>query len=255
MGRGERGARGRICNPLPGGIGHHPAGTTTGMRGARCTGTVVRFSGAGNAREWCMILPGNRHPLFRIMHCEAQGLRLPVEAAVQDRTLRTAPRKHGLVPGLGDQLSPWPEPQWDAERRARSAERAPRCERGFDDASLGVPLPLLDVARMSKAISGSGARGKALEKMVAGKLAREQKSRRETGSALSFRPRDSGGGGPREAWWRGLLTRRFVVVERIFDDAGAPSTIRSLRARMVPLPRYRGAGRRWRNPKRGGGGF
>src|SRR5271155_3344797 len=24
--------------------------------------------------------------------------------------------------------------------------------------------------------------------------------------------RDSGGGGPREAWWRGRLTRRFVVV-------------------------------------------
>ena len=111
MGRGERGACGRICNPLPGGIGHHPAGTTTGMRGARCTGTVVRFSGAGNARG------------------EAQGLRLPVEAAVQDRTLRTAPRKHGLVPGLGDQLSPWPEPQWDAERRAAPSLSLPR-ERG-----------------------------------------------------------------------------------------------------------------------------
>src|SRR6185312_4505884 len=58
----------------------------------------------------------------------------------------------------------------------------------------------------------------------------------------------------REAWWRGRLTRRFVVVERIFDEARAPSTIRSLGARMVPLPRYRGAGRRWRNAKRGGGG-
>jgi hypothetical protein len=143
--RGECGACGRICNPLPGGIGHHPAGTMTGARGARCTGIVcfVGFSGAGNACEWCMILPENRHPLFRIMHCEAQGLRPPVGAAVQDRTLRTAPPKHGLVLSLGDQLSPWPEPQWDAERRARSAERAPRPQgAGDDDASLGVPLPL-----------------------------------------------------------------------------------------------------------------
>ena len=138
MGRGERGACGRICNPLPGGIGHHPAGTTTGMRGARCTGTVVRFSGAGNTRG------------------KAQGLRLPVEAAVQDRTLRTAPRKHGLVPGLGDQLSPWPEPQWDAERRAAPSPIPPPragegqgggspvpARRGPNYASLGVPLPLL----------------------------------------------------------------------------------------------------------------
>ena len=68
----------------------------------------------------------------------------------------------------------------------------------------------------------NGARGKALKKWWDEKLAREQKSRRETGSALSFRPRDSGGGGPREAWWRGRLTRRFVVVERIFDEARAP---------------------------------
>ncbi len=53
---------------------------------------IVRFSGAGNAREWCMILPENRHPLFRIMHGEAQDLRSPVGAAVQDRTLRTVSR-------------------------------------------------------------------------------------------------------------------------------------------------------------------
>src|SRR5690348_7215596 len=30
--RGECGARARTCNPLPGGIGHQPLGTTTGAR-------------------------------------------------------------------------------------------------------------------------------------------------------------------------------------------------------------------------------
>jgi hypothetical protein len=30
----EDGARGRICNPLPGGSGIKPAGTKTGVRGA-----------------------------------------------------------------------------------------------------------------------------------------------------------------------------------------------------------------------------
>jgi hypothetical protein len=32
------GSRGRICSPLPGGSGHRPAGTMTGLRGARWTG-------------------------------------------------------------------------------------------------------------------------------------------------------------------------------------------------------------------------
>jgi len=33
---GEDGARGWICSPFPGGLGHQPAGIMTGMRGARC---------------------------------------------------------------------------------------------------------------------------------------------------------------------------------------------------------------------------
>ena len=49
--RGEvSGARGRTCNPLPGGIGHQPAGTTTGARGAIAGLGQVR---AGNARFNC----------------------------------------------------------------------------------------------------------------------------------------------------------------------------------------------------------
>ena len=53
-----------------------------------------------------------------------------------------------------------------------------------------------------------------------------------------IRPRASGGGGPRVAWWRGRLTRRFVVVAREIVAACAPPT--ALRA--VPPPRYRVAG-------------
>src|SRR5580692_1729027 len=37
--------------------------------------------------------------------------------------------------------------------------------------------------------------------------------RARTGALI--RPRDSGGGGPCEAWWRGRLTPRIVVVERV----------------------------------------
>ena len=59
-------------------------------------------------------------------------------------------------------------------------------------------------------------------------------------TALNILPRESGGGGPREAWWRGLLTWRFVVVAENIVAAGAPST--TLLRRVVPLPRYRGAG-------------
>ena len=68
-----------------------------------------------------------------------------------------------------------------------------------------------------------------------------------------FRPRGSGGGGPPEGWWRGLLRWSFVVgAEGVWTSAcsngslrrvaaRAPSTI--LLRRMVPLPRFRGAGK------------
>ena len=44
---------------------------------------------------------------------------------------------------LGDQLSPWREPRWNAGRRARSAERAPQRRLRRLSASAGVPLPFL----------------------------------------------------------------------------------------------------------------
>ena len=45
---GEGGARGRTCNPLPGGFGHQSLGTRTGARGARWT---QGQAGAGNNRS------------------------------------------------------------------------------------------------------------------------------------------------------------------------------------------------------------
>jgi hypothetical protein len=44
----ECGARGRTCNPLPGGFGHQPLGTMTGVRGARWT---QGQAGVGNAHS------------------------------------------------------------------------------------------------------------------------------------------------------------------------------------------------------------
>ena len=46
--RGEGGARARTCNPLPGGFGHQPAGTMTGVRGAF---DGLGQAGVGNARS------------------------------------------------------------------------------------------------------------------------------------------------------------------------------------------------------------
>src|SRR5947207_4360662 len=45
---GECGTRGRACTLLPGGFGHHPLGTRTGVRGARWT---TGQAGAGNTRS------------------------------------------------------------------------------------------------------------------------------------------------------------------------------------------------------------
>ena len=73
----------------------------------------------------------------------------------------------------------------------------------------------------------------------AAKLGRKGRAAR-TG-AHAFRPRTQcGGGGPCEAWWRGLLTRRFVVVEG-GSSRPAPSPPHCCAARS-PLPHLRGGG-------------
>ncbi len=80
---------------------------------------------------------------------------------------------------------------------------------------------------------------------IVGRTRARRKARREK-EIYFFRTRKSGGGGPPEVrganagWWRGLLTRRFVFVERVFVAARAPSP--TLLRKVVPLPRYRGGG-------------
>ena len=57
--------------------------------------------------------------------------------------------------------------------------------------------------------------------------------------AQIIRPRESGGGGPCEAWWRGRLIQRAAFV------AGESSKLAPLPPRKcaIPLPRFRGAGK------------
>ena len=58
------------------------------------------------------------------------------------------------------------------------------------------------------------------------------------GVTLSFLPRENGGGGPREAWWKGRGTQR-----NSFDDSETTTqTPPPPRNGAVPLPRYRGGG-------------
>jgi hypothetical protein len=82
----ECGARRRICTPLPGGLGIMPAGTRTGARGASLE---VPHRLAGNPP--------------RELVCHEAWPRLSL----------------GMNSPIGT------EPWWDAERRARSALRAP----------------------------------------------------------------------------------------------------------------------------------
>ena len=124
----------------PGRLGHHPAGTMTGARGASLDWDR---RGAGNTRG------------------AARGLRPPVGAAVSDRALRPSPRKHGPRLSLGDEQSPWREPRWNADRRAHPAGCEPhRKMRRMDCALVGVPLPFLRHGECNEAIQfgGSGER-------------------------------------------------------------------------------------------------
>jgi hypothetical protein len=52
-------------------------------------------------------------------------------------------RKHGLEQSLGEEISLWPEPRWDADRRAPPAGGAavPSSTAGWLHASVGVPFP------------------------------------------------------------------------------------------------------------------
>src|SRR5208283_4556315 len=98
------GACGRICTPLPGGFGHQPAGTMAGAGGASLDWDRQR-----------RVTPA----------VTAYDLRPRVGAAVRIGRSLLRPRKHGLKQNLGDESPLGTEPRWDADRRARSDERAP----------------------------------------------------------------------------------------------------------------------------------
>jgi hypothetical protein len=79
---------------------------------------------AGNARKNC------------VRCCPRNGDR-------HSAALIPSPRKHGLEQSLGEEISPWPEPRWDADRRAPPAGGAavPSSTAGWLHASVGVPFP------------------------------------------------------------------------------------------------------------------
>jgi hypothetical protein len=114
-GRGECGARGRICSPLPGGFGHHVRRHYD--RCARC------FAGCGGG------------------------------VGGKPQRLAPLPTKPGLKLSLGDDDSLWQEPWWNAGRRARPTAEGrrkppypwravvPAGTASVTPASAGVPLP------------------------------------------------------------------------------------------------------------------
>ena len=114
----------------------------------------------------------------------------------------------------GGVRSPKREPRWSAERRARPAGRASApaaqasgnaCLRGADNGWM----------RLSALRLPSLFRGGHKTRPYARGTARNQQSSGAGASrgGMHFHPPPrSGGGGPREAWWRGPLTSRFVCV-------------------------------------------
>ena len=119
---GGCGARGRLCNPLPGGAGHQPPSTMTGVRGA--------------SLDWDR--RGRVTPVIT-----AQGLRSPVGASVKDQALLPSPRKPDAEPLRRKSL--WQEPRWNADRCAHPALRMrgrARSARQKSLASVGVSLPM-----------------------------------------------------------------------------------------------------------------
>jgi hypothetical protein len=90
----------RLCNPLPGGAGHQPSGTTTGVRGA--------------SLDWDR--QGRVTPVVT-----AQGLRSPVGASVKDRALLPSTQEAWPDPEPLGRESLWQEPRWNADRCAPPA--------------------------------------------------------------------------------------------------------------------------------------
>jgi hypothetical protein len=103
--RGECGARGRICNPLPGGFGHQPLGTMTGARGAIAG---LGSAGAGNTRLANAATSQEAWP-----EVASKTTKVPLARAAVERRQSWAPRKgrgrarrHGIITFASVGVSP-----------------------------------------------------------------------------------------------------------------------------------------------------
>ena len=158
-----------------------------------------------------------------------------------------SPRKHGLELGLWDAQSLGSEPRWNADRRAHpagcaavpAARQVGQCvcrrsasfifclakwawrtgnRRHHPFFSVGhCLLRASTVAAIAKLGRGCAARTRSL-----------------------IRPRDSGGGGPRSCAVEGASDSSLRRRRKSGVESDAPSTT----LRVVPLPRFRGAGRK-----------
>jgi hypothetical protein len=134
------------------------------------------------------------------------------------RGRQSPPRRPGLELSWGVTTAQR-EPRWNAERRAAPSlgRAAPEARmsgnihpRGADQdlASLGVPFPHFICCSPGER---SESRDRRWRSDGSNKPARRN---RAAGTRSFVLHRESGGGEPRKAWWRGRLTQRFTFVER-----------------------------------------
>ena len=177
--------------------GHHLAGKRTGLRGVRWTGQA---RGGQNARP-------NRVPGNVVLELSQRWLRLRRRVPRRSADRRARPDWRAAAPGHG---------------QAATFVGAARTMVGMRLSALRLPLCC---------------RGRAFKEWRGG----WQNSGAEcvAGTHSLIRPRGakrSGGGGPREAWWRGRAAMGRISSVEASLAADAPST--ALRA--VPLPRFAG---------------
>ena len=111
---GECGTRGRACTLLPGGFGHHPLGTRTGVRGARWT---TGQAGAGNTRSTQAATSQEAWPEAELLEMKHSSGREPWWNAIDVR--------------LAIEARPWPQPRQNTNCV---------CRRSASDSFLSFPV-------------------------------------------------------------------------------------------------------------------
>ena len=164
----ERFSETRSYAAYPGGLGHRPVRRLTGLRGARCTG-------AGEGPPVCT---------RRFQEARPRPSRR-VKPSAHDRG--GAPQGEGadaLASAPCGREKRWCSPRPQQGFRPSAAERTPM------DALSALRLPFLLEGEVGRAFLSW--RGQTSD-------AKAHRENEET----CIRPRDSGGGGPPEGWWRG----------------------------------------------------